>query len=491
MKTIFFFLIASALVFLHLNTKAQNFVNGGNNLPATGRLGTTSNQSLAFITNNSERGRVTNAGNWAFGLSGPTARVHINGASGANALQVAVNGTTKLLVHSGGGLAIGNSSTPPPNGLFVSGNVGIGTNVPAYKLHILTANAITAYHGNTFAGSSDHTGTYSSSVNAAGYGFGSQSVGGFFGSYNVGQGSDYEGGVHGVYGTASGVTGSCFGYRYGVEGFASGGIANYGVFGSTYDECGTAFDAAGYFSGDVYAANYFSSSDRKFKKEIIPLKNAMQQLMKLKPSAYTFKTTEYPKMGLAPGNQLGLIADEVKQVFPELVKETVSPAQYNKDKVLVTPSEKYESVNYIGLIPVLIASVQEQQSTIADLNIANEKLKADNEDLKVRLTKLEQAMHLNNDAIALSSSSASISQNSPNPFSGNTIINYYLPEQSKRAFVNISDINGRIIKRVQLTQNGNGQLVLPAGQFTTGSYQYSLLVDGRVVDTKKMVLTSK
>jgi len=48
--------------------------------------------------------------------------------------------------------------------------------------------------------------------------------------------------------------------------------------------------------------------------------------MKLKPSAYRYKTTEYPHMAFSGTKQMGLIADEVKQVFPELVKEQVQPA---------------------------------------------------------------------------------------------------------------------------------------------------------------------
>ena len=339
---------------------------------------------------------------------------------------------------------------------------------------------------NSFTGNSDRIGTYSRSRNNPGYGYGIQAYGGFYGTYSIGEGGNYTGSVIGVYGGATGVSSFCYGQRYGVYGYASGGASNYGVYGTTFDNCGSAFNAAGYFLGDVYSNNYFSISDRKFKKGITAITNSLPQLMKLKPSAYQFNTTAFPKMKLTEGNQLGLIADEVKQVFPELVRETVSPATYNEDKTLVTPSEKFESVNYIGLIPVLIASVQEQQKTIVSLKEENVLLKAVIEEFKTRLTKLE--LNTPNTVSTATLTSAMIDQNSPNPFSEGTIINYFVPQGAGKAHVNIIDAEGRVVKSVQLTQRGKGQLMLQAGTLTPGTYQYALYIGGKVVQTKQMVV---
>ena len=119
-------------------------------------------------------------------------------------------------------------------------------------------------------------------------------------------------------------------------------------------------------------------------------------------------------MGLPKGKQMGLIADEVKQVFPELVKATVSPARYDKDRKLLAKEEKYESVDYIALIPVLIASIQEQQKTIATL--------------QDRITKLEASLAVSNDVSGGNMKNVSLLQNRPNPFSQVTNINYSIPE---------------------------------------------------------------
>lgn len=340
-------------------------------------------------------------------------------------------------------------------------------NYPLYPLHIVNPSYSRGINvENTYIGNSDRIGVYSRSVNNPGYGYGVQAYGGYRGVWGIGEGGSYTGLTAGVYGTASGTAGS----RYGVYGSATGGT----------------FNAAGYFSGAVYAVSYNIISDRKFKTGITPLKNSLDKLMMLKPATYQFKTAQY-KMGLSENNQIGLIADEIKQVFPELVTEAVQPAMYGEDKTeILSPETKYESVNYLGLIPVLVASIQEQQKTMAALKAENEEFKAVNEELKTRLTKME--LNLGKTVNSVTLSSAKLTQNSPNPYNQNTIINYFIPEKAGKAFMNISDINGRIVKTVALTQKGNGQLVLDAGQLSPGSYQYSLNIGGKLVDTKKMIL---
>ena len=73
-------------------------------------------------------------------------------------------------------------------------------------------------------------------------------------------------------------------------------------------------------------------------------------------------------MQLPEGNQYGLIADEVKQVFPTMVKQAVQPAQYEDDGrsqgAMLADEVSFEAVNYTAMIPVLIAAMQEQQSMI-------------------------------------------------------------------------------------------------------------------------------
>jgi len=81
----------------------------------TNFIGTTDAQSLVFKTSNVERMRLLTDGKLGIGTSSPTARLHINGTSGEDALRIQTNGTTRLFVDDAGGVSVG-SLTPGPAG---------------------------------------------------------------------------------------------------------------------------------------------------------------------------------------------------------------------------------------------------------------------------------------------------------------------------------------------------------------------------------------
>jgi hypothetical protein len=89
------------------------------------------------------------------------------------------------------------------------------------------------------------------------------------------------------------------------------------------------------------------NSDMRLKKDIAPLQNSLQKIMKLGGYHYFWKNGQGDDR-----LQTGVLAQEVQKMFPELVSE-------NKDGIL--------AVNYSGLIPVLIESIKEQQKQIDEL----------------------------------------------------------------------------------------------------------------------------
>jgi hypothetical protein len=374
---------------------------------------------------------------------------------------------------------LGSSSRRWRN-LYLCSRAGIGIS-PAYPLDVYNVSSNRGVNVFNQAGGtiSDRIGIYSSSVIASNYGFGIQAFGGFYGVYASGSDGSSGGATHGVYGVATAT--SCTGVVYGVEGYAYGAGANYGIYGSTSDVGCGAFNAAGYFNGSVYAINYFTASDRKFKTNITSIKSPLEQIMRLKPSAYEFNKAEYPNMELPKGKQMGLIADEVKQVFPELVSEAVNAAKYDQDRKLISKEVKYEAVNYMGLITPLIAAIQEQEQTI-------EAVKTENQELKSRLNAIEQALNINSKQSAAALTDARLDNAIPNPATQQTVIKYYLPQGANSAVLNISDMNGKVVKSIQLTAKGNGQVVLDAGKLAGGTYNYALIVGGQLVGSKRLVL---
>ncbi len=129
---------AACIISYAQNTSPYWSIAGNNNATGASKLGTTNTISLHFYTNNVQRMYIDSLnGRVGIGVSIPADRLHVNSASGENAFRAQVNGVTRLLVHSNGGVAIGANTTPPPSGgLYVYGKVGIGTNTPAAPLDV-------------------------------------------------------------------------------------------------------------------------------------------------------------------------------------------------------------------------------------------------------------------------------------------------------------------------------------------------------------------
>ena len=123
-------------------------------------------------------------------------------------------------------------------------------------------------------------------------------------------------------------------------------------------------------TGNIVASGTItSSSDRNLKKKINPLKGALQKLMKITGVNYEWKD------GREAGNQVGVIAQDVQAVYPELVSS-------NEDGL---------TVNYGGLVAPLIEATREQQAEIETLKAENAQLKIMNQVFETRLSALEAA----------------------------------------------------------------------------------------------------
>ena len=145
---------------------------------------------------------------------------------------------------------------------------------------------------------------------------------------------------------------------------------NYGAY-TVY----TTKDASTHFSVGKSASNVFnivnqnnagvymvsgnnsltSTSDVRLKKEIEPLEDATERIMKLNPCTYKWKTQTDEK------RHVGFIAQEVEEVFPELVRETTYPG-----------GSTYKGVATEDFVGYLIKVMENQEN---ELNLLKEKMK--------------------------------------------------------------------------------------------------------------------
>jgi len=112
-------------------------------------------------------------------------------------------------------------------------------------------------------------------------------------------------------------------------------------------------------NGTLEISSLAGPSDRRLKKEIAPIKNVLQKIQKLDGVSFQWRQDEFPDRWFAQGRQLGLIAQEVEKILPELVE---------------TDAKGYKSVEYIQLIPVLLEGLKEQQREINTLKESLKKL---------------------------------------------------------------------------------------------------------------------
>jgi hypothetical protein len=84
---------------------------------------------------------------------------------------------------------------------------------------------------------------------------------------------------------------------------------------------------------------------------------------------------------------------------------------------------------------------------------------------------------------------AALFQNNPNPFSEATEIKMTLPETTREAHVRVYNLEGKELKNIQVDKRGEASIKISANDLPAGMYLYALIVDGKVVDTKRLILT--
>ena len=234
----------------------------------------------------------------------------------------------------------------------------------------------------------------------------------------------------------------------------------------------------------IIRAQSVQTSDERLKKDIKPLESNINAVLKLNSITYKsnskINTIEdliriHKVDNLDEGTNT-LFEYEIERQKREAAKDTVTHfgfiAQELRDlypNLVVEDDEGYLAVNYIGMIPVLVEVIKE---------------------LHQKIERLEGKGFEKTGATVVSN--AKLYQNNPNPFSENTEIQYYVPVDASSAMICIYDLTGSQILRFDLRDRGViSTLTVRGRELKAGMYIYSLLVDGKEIDTKRMILTDK
>lgn len=159
---------------------------------------------------------------------------------------------------------------------------------------------------------------------------------------------------------------------------------------------------------------------------------------------------------------LGLSSDDLETVLPEAVRHDPDGRVY---------------INYSAIVPVLVEAFKEQQQTIEALQQELAELKNGEKGLYGI-----DAHEITRDALF---------QNVPNPTNSSTTIDCYLDSNVAKAIIAVYDLNGLQLKEYPVYNQGKSTITIRANDFKPGMYMYSLLVDGKLIDTKRMVITSE
>ena len=279
-------------------------------------------------------------------------------------------------------------------------------------------------------------------------------------------------------------------------------------------------------NGTIRANSTLYSSDERLKTEIKPLTDEKDRLYLLQGKSYKKmllpeKSEEFLFEQEEADEEISLEKKEaIKEFFAKREERTESPeygylAQELKEifpDLVDQDSEGYYSVNYIGLIPIIVEALKDQKLTIENLQKEIQEITAYPEESKMdellqRVESLERALAMCCNTNQLRSTETSFQQfeltnpadsnqeamilyqNAPNPFNENTTIQCYIPQTVKKVQLCVYDMQGVQQKCLPISERGTVVVQIQARQLAAGIYTYLSIGDDKASEAKQMILT--
>lgn len=218
-------------------------------------------------------------------------------------------------------------------------------------------------------------------------------------------------------------------------------------------------------TGQGRANAWVTYSSGRWKDNVKTIGKATEKILALRGVEYDWKKEN------GGNHALGFVAEEAGKVLPEAVT-------WEAD------GKSAMGMNYDAVIPVLVEAFKE---------LVKEK-EAKIKSLEERVATMEKsyasgARQSVEKGISGEKISATLLQNRPNPFNETTVVEYVLPETTLKAALYIYDMQGKQLKHFDVSDKSKKSVEINGNELPAGMYLYSLVVDGDVTDTKRMLLT--
>jgi hypothetical protein len=230
----------------------------------------------------------------------------------------------------------------------------------------------------------------------------------------------------------------------------------------------------------VYATTHYGTlvalgSDKRLKENFRTIEKPLDKILQISGQKYDFisnrtdsfkSENEKKRETRIEKDRLGFIAQDLQKILPEAVF-------YFEDE------DRYY-IEYNALIPVIVEAMKEQQAQIEELKsiIAN-----------YCETNLKSAALITSTTETMIEDVARLDQNIPNPFNKETRIGCVIPKGSTSSFLYVYNMNGAQLQQYNIAGTGQQTITISGNSLEPGMYLYALVVDGKEVDTKRMILT--
>lgn len=261
----------------------------------------------------------------------------------------------------------------------------------------------------------------------------------------------------------------------------------------TYNSCAFNLQYDGSDKFFVHASGFlwcerggYFGSDSTLKENISKINYPLSTLKKLNGYEYNYKNNDIfdSKKEYYCDKRIGLIAQEVEEILPGIVK---------------TMPNGTKAISYTDIIPLIIESIKEQQIQIETLQSIVYNQEKELIELKHLLSLQDntksnaQSIHEDDDMGCNTIyddtyNTTKLYDNTPNPLSSTTKIEFEISNNVNTAKLIINDIHGKEIETHTIYQRGHGSIIINCSELKDGIYLYSLLIDNQIFDTKRMVL---